>query len=73
MVEQPVEHVWRFRCGGRDRLGMEGSELIGNMSVKCNAWLIAVSGVDIADRLSVTTSVEELPVRAGGRSVAPHG
>jgi hypothetical protein len=37
------------------------------MSIKCNARLVAVSGVGIADRLSAAPSMEELPVRAGGR------
>ena len=73
MVEQPVQHVRRFRCCGRDHLGMEGAKLVGDVSIECNAGLVAVPGVDIADRLSAPASVEELPVRAGGRTVAPHG
>jgi hypothetical protein len=71
--QQPVEHV---RCLGRGRgddFGVEGTELVGHVRVESDAGLVAVPGVDVADRLAAAAGAEELPVRAGGGAVAPGG
>ena len=71
VMEQPVEHVRRLGRGRRDDLGVERAELVGDVGVERDAGLVAVPGVDVAERLAPAARAEELPVRAGGAAVAP--
>ena len=52
VLEQPVQHVRRLGRGRRDDLGVEGAELVGDVGVERDARLVAVAGVDVAERLA---------------------
>ena len=71
VLEQPVQHVRRLGRGRRDDLGVERSELVRDMGVERDPGLVAVPGIDVAQRLAAAARAEELPVRAGGGAVAP--
>ena len=71
MLEQPVQHMRRLGRGRCDDFGVEGAELVGDVGVERDAGLVAVSGVDVAQRLAPAARPEELPIRAGGAAIAP--
>jgi len=44
--QQPIQNVGRFAYGGRNVLGRERSELVGDMGIGLEAWLGTVFCVD---------------------------
>lgn len=60
--QQSVQNVGRFVHRGRDGLGGEGSELVGDMGVGLQPGFMAVFGVDEVHRFALAGGGEELPV-----------
>ena len=63
VIEQAVEDVRRLAGGRRDHLRVERPELVGDVRVERDAWLVAVPGVHIGNGSAGTTGAEVLPVR----------
>ena len=71
MLEETVQDVRNLRRTRPDDLGVECAELAGDVGLERDAGLVAVTGVDVAERLTATAGAEELSVRAG-RATLPH-
>ena len=71
VVEQAVEHVRRLTGGRGDHLGVERTVLVGDVGVERDARLVAVTRVDVGDRLSRAAGEEVLPVGTRLGAVAP--
>jgi hypothetical protein len=62
MLQKAVQDMRRLRRGRRDDLGLERPELVGDVGVERDAGLVAMAGVDVAERLAATAGAEELPI-----------
>ena len=71
--QKPVEDVGRFVDGGRDGLGGERGEPVGDVRVRLDAGLGPVAGVDQVEGLAPAAGREELAVAGGGPPRAPEG
>ena len=71
VVEQTVEHVRRLAGGGGDDLRVERPVLVGDVGVEAHARLVAVTRVDVCDRLARPTGEEVLSIRRGRGPVSP--
>lgn len=69
--QQPVQDVGRFAHGGRNVLGREQTELIGDMGVGFQPRFRAVFRVDEVHGFTLPSGGEELPVAGGGLATAP--
>jgi hypothetical protein len=63
MVKQAVEHMRGLVCSRGNDLRVIWAELVGDVGVEGNSWLIAVTGIDFAERLTVAASPIILPIR----------
>ena len=63
MIEQPVEDMGGLAGGRRDYLGMVRAELVGDVGIEGHTRLVAMSGVDIAERFAVAAGLIILSVR----------
>ena len=61
-MHQAIEHVRCFVTRRRHHLDVVGTVLIGEMSVKAEARIVAVARVDLAGRVTTLRGAEELPV-----------
>ena len=62
MVQQAVEHIGRFMGSSRDDLDVVRAVLVGDMGVKAEAGINAITGVDVAPRCRALAASEKLPV-----------
>ena len=60
--QQAVQNVGRLVHRGRNGLGGEGPELVGDMGVGFQPGFMAVFGVDQVHRLALARGGEELPI-----------
>jgi hypothetical protein len=65
-MHQAIEHVRCFVTRRRHHLDVVGTVLIGEMSVKAEARIVAVARVDLAGGVAPLGGAEELPVRRRG-------
>ena len=71
VIEQTVEDVYglaRIRVHGDD---VERPILVGGEAIEFGAWIGAIAGIEVADRLGVPSRRKILPIRGRGGSVAP--
>ena len=71
--QEPVEDVGRFVDGGRDGLGGERREPVGDVRVRLDAGFGPVPGVDQVEGFAPAAGREELAVAGGGPPSAPEG
>ena len=64
--QEPVEDVGRFVGGGRDGLGGERGESVGDVRVRLDAGFGPVPSVDQVEGFFPATGREELAVAGGG-------
>ena len=69
--QQTVQNVGRFVHRGRDGLGGEGTELVGDMGVGFQSGFMAVFGVDQIHRFALARGGEELPITGRAGATAP--
>ncbi len=69
--QEPVEDVGRFVDGGRDGLGGERGESVGDVRVRLDAGFGPVPGVDQVERFTPAAGREELAVAGGGPPRCP--
>src|SRR5208337_4274060 len=58
VVQQAIEDMRRLARGRGNNLGMIRAELIGDMGVERHAWLIAMAGIHIRNRLTMAAGLK---------------
>src|ERR1017187_7129737 len=71
MVEQAVEYVSRISHRGVDDLGVKRCVLVGHMSIKGHAGIVAVFRIHLTRRLAPASGAVALAVGRSSGSLAP--